>query len=44
MVLPMSARLASSRTGVALGMSARSSSRAFQPSGPYCSQKAELGL
>src|SRR5437867_3408924 len=42
-VLSRSPRLASSRKGVA-GASSRSSSSAFQPSGPYCSQKALLGL
>src|SRR6266851_5097591 len=43
MVLPMSPRLASKRKGVVLA-SSRSSMSAFQPSGPYCSQKALFGL
>src|SRR5713226_7740509 len=43
MVLPMSPRLASKRKGVCEN-SSWSSSNAFHPSGPYCSQKALFGL
>src|SRR5215469_1491073 len=40
----MSPRFASSSTGTPSGTCCRSSIRAFQPSGPYCSQNAAFGL
>ena len=43
-VLPMSPRLASAMTSTSLGTDSTTLSKAAQPSAPYCSKNARLGL